>query len=62
MENLVRAARVLDMAKVDIANIQLTNIARILWQLEENMQPHPILWDVFSMSFHATLFVRATRR
>lgn len=42
MKNLLKTTRVLNADKIDVIKIQLADIARTWWQLEENRLTQPI--------------------
>ena len=54
--DLLNAARVSEENQVEVAKIQLKDIARTWWLAEEARLEKPITWDQFSKSFYNRLF------
>jgi len=54
--DLLNAARVPQESQVEVAKIQLTDIARIWWLAEEARLERPITWTTFSKSFYSRFF------
>jgi len=54
--DLLNAARVPKENQVEVAKIQLKDIARTWWLAEEARLKEPISWDTFSKSFYSRFF------
>jgi len=54
--NLLSAARVPEADKVEVIRVQLTDVARSWWLVEEARLPKPISWKQFSDAFLARFF------
>jgi len=54
--DLLNAARVPKENQVDVAKIQLKDIARTWWLAEEARLEKPITWDTFSKNFYSRFF------
>ena len=56
MIDLLKAARILNKNQVEVAKIQLKNVARTWWLAEEARLEKPISWDQFLKGFFETFF------
>jgi len=54
--DLLNAARVPEENQVEVAKIQLKDIARTWWLAEEARLERPVTWDTFSKSFYSRFF------
>jgi len=54
--DLLNAARVPEENQVEVAKIQLKDIARTWWLAEEARLEKPVTWDTFSKSFYSRFF------
>ena len=54
--DLLKAARVPDENQVEVAKIQLRDVARTWWLAEEATLEKPITWDQFSKGFYERFF------
>jgi len=54
--DLLNAARVPEENQVEVAKIQLKDIARTWWLAEEARLETPVTWDTFSKSFYSRFF------
>ena len=54
--DLLNAARVPQENQVEVAKIQLKDIARTWWLAEEARLEKPVTWDTFSKSFYSRFF------
>ena len=55
-ENLLVAARVPEIDRVDVVKIQLSGVARSWWLAEESHLPKPVSWKTFAEVFLAKFF------
>ncbi|XP_020243711.1 uncharacterized protein LOC109821969 [Asparagus officinalis] len=61
MDRLLRAAKIPDEDRVDIVQLQLSNIARTWWDAEEEKLPKPVSWETFQESFLEAFFPKIAR-
>jgi len=54
--DLLKAAQILDENQVEVAKIQLKDVARTWWLAEEARLEKPITWDRFSKGFYERFF------
>ena len=54
--DLLKAARVPEENQVEVAKIQLKDVARTWWLAEEARLEKPVTWDTFSKSFYSRFF------
>jgi len=54
--DLLKAARIPDENQVEVAKIQLKDVARSWWLAEEARLEKPITWDQFSKGFYERFF------
>jgi len=52
----MKAARILDENQVEVAKIQLKDVARTWWLAEEARLEKPITWDQFLKGFYKRFF------
>jgi len=60
-ENLLVAAQVPEIDRVDVVKIQLSGVARSWWLAEESHLPKPISWKTFAVVFLAKFFPDTTK-
>ena len=60
--DLLNAARVPQESQVEVAKIQLKDIARTWWLAEEARLERPITWTTFSKSFYSRFFPATARK
>ena len=60
--DLLKAARVPDENQVEVAKIQLKDVARTWWLAEEATLEKPITWDQFSKGFYERFFPATAQR
>ena len=56
MTDLLKAVRVPDKNQVEVTNIQLKDVARTWWLVEESTLEKPITSDPFSKGFYERFF------
>ena len=54
--DLMKAARIPDENQVEVAKIQLKDVARTWWLAEEARLEKPITWDQFLKGFYESFF------
>ena len=62
MTNLLNAARVPAEDQVEVVKVQLADVARTWWLVEEERLEKPITWGRFSESFYERFFSKTARR
>ena len=60
--DLMKVARIPDENQVDVAKIQLKDVARTWWLAEEAILEKPITWDQFSKSFYERFFSKTEQK
>ena len=58
----LKAARVPEWNEVEVAKIQLKDVARTRWLAEEVRPDKPITWDQFSKSFYDRFFPTTSQK
>ncbi|XP_020263147.1 uncharacterized protein LOC109839126 [Asparagus officinalis] len=61
MDRLLRAAKIPDEDRVDIVQLQLSNVAKTWWDAEEEKLPKPVSWGTFRESFLEAFFLKTAR-
>ena len=62
MTDLLKAARIPAENQVEVAKIQLKDVARTWWLAEEARLEKPISWDQFSKGFYKRFFPTTTQK
>jgi len=60
--DLLKAARIPDENHVEVAKIQLKDVARTWWLVEEARLEKPIIWDQFLKSFYERFFSETAQK
>jgi len=60
--DLLKAARIPDENQVEVAKIQLKDVARSWWLAEEARLEKPITWDQFSKGFYERFFLAIAQK
>ncbi|XP_020264431.1 uncharacterized protein LOC109840265 [Asparagus officinalis] len=61
MDRLLRTAKIPDDDRVDIVQLQLSNVARTWWDTEEEKLPKPVSLETFRESFLEAFFPKTAR-
>ena len=60
--DFLKAAQILGENQVKVTKIQLRDVARTWWLIEEARLEKPITWDQFSESFYERFFLKIVQK